>query len=159
MEARRYQPHYTFADYEQWKGDWELWDGTAVAMPPSPRFGHQEVLLEIAAEIRNQLRTQSCRCRIVVEHDWRINDDDLLVRPDISVVCRPFDGDFLNVPPTLIVEVFSPSTRDKDRDAKFRLYAEQGVEHYVMVDPDTGTLEGFSLPAGADAYGPTTPTR
>ncbi|WP_261344782.1 hypothetical protein [Neorhodopirellula pilleata] len=26
---RKYVPHYTFADYRTWEGDWELWDGIA----------------------------------------------------------------------------------------------------------------------------------
>ena len=33
-----YKPRYTVDDYESWAGDWELWQGTAIAMTPSP-FG------------------------------------------------------------------------------------------------------------------------
>ena len=36
--APKYQPHYTVDDYQHWEGDWELWNGVAVAMAPSP-FG------------------------------------------------------------------------------------------------------------------------
>ena len=38
--AARYSPHYTMKDSRLWKGDWERWFGTAVAMTPSP-FGRQ----------------------------------------------------------------------------------------------------------------------
>lgn len=143
MEARRYIPHYTTAEYEQWGGDWELWNGVAVSMSPSPTFGHQEVNARLVRALGNQLDQDGCRCRLVVEHDWRIADD-LVVRPDLSLVCRPVTGDFLTVPPTLVAEVLSPATADKDRHAKRDLYAQHGVTHYLLVDPDSGTLEALT---------------
>ena len=143
MEARRYIPHYSTAEYEQWEGDWELWNGVAVSMSPSPTFGHQEVNARLVRALGNQLDHAGCKCRLVVEHDWRITDD-LVVRPDLSVVCRPVTGDFLTVPPTLVAEVLSPATEDKDRHAKRDLYAEQGVKHYLLVDPDSGVIEALT---------------
>ena len=29
----RYTPRYSVSDYQLWEGDWELWDGIAIAMP------------------------------------------------------------------------------------------------------------------------------
>ena len=31
---KRFIPHYTYEDYKQWKGNWELIDGTPFAMFP-----------------------------------------------------------------------------------------------------------------------------
>jgi hypothetical protein len=39
--APRYLPHYTVADHAAWEGDWELLDGVALAMTPSPFWGRQ----------------------------------------------------------------------------------------------------------------------
>jgi len=36
-------PHYTYDDYSQWEGRWELIDGIAYAMTPAPWFSHQRV--------------------------------------------------------------------------------------------------------------------
>jgi len=36
MGALDYREYYTKADYAQWAGDWELIDGVAYAMAPSP---------------------------------------------------------------------------------------------------------------------------
>ncbi len=145
MEARKYEPHYTIDDYVAWQGDWELWHGTAVSMSPSPTFRHQELLIALASMLRDGLReNDDCHCRIVVEHDWRIADDTV-VRPDLMIVCDPFDGEFLDRPPTLVAEVLSPATEQKDRHAKRDLYAEQGVKHYVIVRPDDGGVEVMSL--------------
>ncbi len=36
--AIQYAPRYTFEDYAQWEGDWELWEGIAIAIAMSPRL-------------------------------------------------------------------------------------------------------------------------
>ena len=79
-----------------------------------------------------------------MEHDWRIADD-LILRPDVSVVCREVDTDFLQIAPDLAVEVFSPSTHLKDRSNKRTEYARYGVGIYVMVDPAIGEVKALQL--------------
>jgi len=44
MGALDYREYYTKADYEQWDGDWELIDGIAYAMVPSPLVVHSREL-------------------------------------------------------------------------------------------------------------------
>jgi hypothetical protein len=39
--VRKFIPRYTVADYRQWQGDWELLDGVAVSVTPSPFGIHQ----------------------------------------------------------------------------------------------------------------------
>jgi len=41
---------------------------------------------------------------------------------------------FLTFPPTVIFEILSPSTAQKDKTLKFDLYESQGVKYYVIVD-------------------------
>ena len=36
--------YYTYDDYIKWEGDWELIDGIAYAMAPSPLKTHQNLL-------------------------------------------------------------------------------------------------------------------
>ncbi len=64
-------------------------------------------------------------------------------------------------PPTLVVEILSPSTRERDETVKARRYAALGIPHYWVVDPDAlriafYTAEGPSYVVAADAEGDTT---
>lgn len=155
MEAHRYIPNYTIADYEMWEGDWELWEGVPVAMTPSPRWSHQDVVKRLMLQLDHQLESDdACPCAVTFDVDWRVSDNTV-VRPGIAVLCDHPETDFIEQPPSLIVEVLSPSTAGKDRVEKRRLYADQGVGYYLLADPDARTLEALKL-AGGD-YQPTDP--
>jgi len=144
-QAVRYVPHYTVADYETWEGDWELWHGVPVAMPPSPTAQHQFLAANLIREIGNQLQDcDGCDCIVVHETDWRIRDDTV-VRPDVAVLCHGLPENYIDYPPTLIAEVLSPATVDKDRTAKRSLYEAEGVRFYLLVDTDNRTIEALEL--------------
>ncbi len=51
--------------------------------------------------------------------------------------------------PPLVVEMLSPSTGDRDRDAKRRWYADLGVQEYWLVDLDREVVEVIDLLTGA----------
>ena len=46
-------------------------------------------------------------------------------------------------PPTLVVEVLSPSTSSIDRGVKAQLYSRFDVPYYWIVDPDGRTIEAY----------------
>ncbi|WP_302117794.1 hypothetical protein [Allorhodopirellula heiligendammensis] len=48
LAAGKLLPRYTIADYQHLKGDWELWDGFAIVMSPSPFGGHQTIATRLA---------------------------------------------------------------------------------------------------------------
>ena len=52
---------------------------------------------------------------------------------------------FFAVPPDWVCEVLSPSTALLDRAKKLRIYAEHGVGHAWLVDPQQQTLETLRL--------------
>lgn len=144
-----YNPHYTVADYEQWEGDWELWNGVAVAMSPSPNRRHQRILLKLAMLVEDALTgDSSCHCQVVSDVDWRIADDTV-VRPDLSVLCEHDEAEFISRPPTLITEVLSPATASKDRTSKRGLYERMGVGWYLIVDPQSPSAEALQLVDGS----------
>ena len=143
--AVRYSPSYTFDDYEQWEGDWELWNGVAVCMSPSPSPLHQFVATSLAGEIREQLRRNNgCNCLVVAETDWRI-DSATVVRPDVSVLCHGIPAKYIDYPPALVAEVISPATEHKDRTVKRALYQQQGVRWYLVIDAESKTVEFLEL--------------
>ncbi len=128
----RYIPRYTYEDYKQWEGDWELIDGVPVAMAPSPVSEHQLLLSRLAQALENGL--EECEeCYVVVEEDW-IVDIETVVRPDISVVCGKLQ-DFIRKPPHIVVEIVSSSSAYKDERVKFELYEAEKVTYYILVYP------------------------
>jgi len=137
MEATRYIPHYTIEEWEQWEGRWELWHGVPVAMSPSPRRIHHHTLHRLYRHIEDQVEANdSCGdCEMLREIDWRLGPD-LVVCPDLSIVCGEDDAAFITRTPTLIAEVLSPGTQLKDRNQKRLLYQQQGVKYYAMLDPE-----------------------
>jgi Uma2 family endonuclease len=142
--APRYQPHYTVADYCQWAGDWELWNGTAVSMSPSPLGPHERAVAKLVFQIESCLQRHSCRCASYAGLDW-IVQEDTVVRPDVMIVCGSQPGRYLEHPPAVAIEVLSPATADKDRSAKRSLYESAGVGHYLLIDPVAKTIDWLAL--------------
>jgi Uma2 family endonuclease len=138
--APRYLPNYTVADYQTWKGDWELWQGIPVSMTPSPFGPHQRVAKNLVFELESQIRRRHCEASVLYEIDWIISEDTV-VRPDIVLLCGEAPEQHLRSAPAMIAEVLSDSTANRDREAKRNLYEEHGVENYLLIDPDRQTLE------------------
>lgn len=140
--APKYRPRYSVDDYSTWEGDWELWDGLAVAMSPSPFGVHQLVLFNLAGELRTQLRDQGCDAVALGEIDWIISRETV-VRPDVVVLCGDAPDKHIESTPALVAEVLSASTAERDRTFKRDLYDEQGVGVYLVIDPESKTMHAY----------------
>lgn len=139
-------PHYTYKDYELWEGDWELIRGIPYAMAPAPVWQHQSFggkFVKAFLDILGQ-RKNSCQCEVLYESDWIVREDTV-VRPDVMIVCEPISGNFVTHPPSLILEILSPSTVLKDRNTKFNLYQAYGVRYYLIADIGKKVVEVFEL--------------
>lgn len=137
-------PHYTYDDYVEWEGSWELISGIPYAMVPAPAKKHQRMNLKIAAQLDSLL--EDCeKCTTYLPIDWQI-DEFTVVQPDVLVVCgdNP-DETKLSITPVLVFEIISPSTDRKDRVIKYKLYEEAGVKYYCIVDPEIKSAEIFEL--------------
>ena len=53
-------PNYTVEDYQHWEGDWELWNGVAVSMSPSPFGGHGAAAINVGAELKRAIEAAKC---------------------------------------------------------------------------------------------------
>lgn len=96
-------PHYTYDDWVQWEGVWELIEGHPIAMSPTPVPYHQRVASEISTELTLALRKAKCKnCRVYHPLDYKIADDTILV-PDILFICGEVKKKYLDFPPALIV--------------------------------------------------------
>ncbi|MDA8564055.1 Uma2 family endonuclease [Mariniblastus sp.] len=145
-DAQTSIPHYSVADYELWKGDWELWDGYAIAMSPAARPDHQRVVGKLFLLITNALSADAaCRhCEVFAEVDWKLSDDTVL-RPDLLITCDPVPAKRIERRPEFVIEVLSPATASNDRGYKLKRYGEEMVPYYAIADPDAKTVELLTL--------------
>jgi len=139
-------PQYTYSDYKNWEGDWELIDGYPFSMTPSATGKHQFIAGEMHFQIKNSLYKRNCEndCFIYSELDWII-DKSNVVRPDISIVCGKKVEKFIEEPPVLIMEIVSETSAYRDRIVKKELYEFNKVKYYLMADPESKTIEIFEL--------------
>ena len=134
VKKEEYRPYYTYEDYKEWEGDWELIGGNAYAMAPSPMFNHQSIASLLIQSIGESIR--SCKnCMVVSEMDYKISDDTIL-RPDIAMVCGQREGAYIKKSPELIVEIVSQSSALRDEKIKFFLYESEKVPYYVLLYPE-----------------------
>lgn len=126
-------PHYTYDDYCLWEGRWELIQGIPYAMTPAPSVDHQSISNKIAHQLTEAL-IDCEKCHALPPVDWKIVEDTI-VQPDNLVICFPPEGIFITQAPAIIFEILSPSTANKDRHTKFKIYEREGVNYYVIVDP------------------------
>lgn len=127
---------------------YELIDGVVVCSP-SPDPQHQQVLGEIAYQLKAFLRSHpvgSC----YVETDIRL-DDKLVYRPELVFLLKERVLDNwkrIKCAPDLVVEVISPESRRFDNETKKGDYERFGVKEYWLIDPDQETMKFYTLEAG-----------
>ena len=140
-------PHYTYQDWEQWEGQWELIEGIPYAMSPLPVPKHQKIAMALGSEFTVALKT--CRdCAAYQPIDYRIADDTIL-QPDMLVVCGEITKKYPDFAPALVVEILSPATVLKDRHSKYSIYESQGIPYYLIISPDIEEVEVYKLNNGA----------
>jgi Uma2 family endonuclease len=135
--------YYTYDDYKQWEGDWELIDGIAYAMAPAPMRKHQSIGSKIISLIDKQI-TNCLECEILGEVDYKI-DEYTTIRPDVVLTCGETHEYHLTIAPLIVVEVVSKSSIKRDEKIKFELYEKEKVPYYIIVYPDDLRAKIFKL--------------
>jgi Uma2 family endonuclease len=157
LHALKRQEKYTYADYLTWDDGerWELIDGIAYNMSPAPTRRHQDILVEILKQTAVFLTDKTCNV-YVAPFDVRFpesvidyEDDDIIdvVQPDIVVVCdtSKLDDKGCVGAPDFIIEILSPSTADKDKGVKLKLYEKNDVKEYWIIDPNRDSVAVYLL--------------
>jgi Uma2 family endonuclease len=141
--AAKYRPYYTYDDYCQWEGQWELIEGMPYSMAPMAIPQHQRANFLLGMAFEKALA--NCKkCKVYPPLEWKIAEDTS-VQPDLLIVCNKIEKKFLDFPPALVVEILSPSTVSKDRGEKMELYLSQKVKYYLIVDPQFKKVEVYEL--------------
>jgi Uma2 family endonuclease len=142
----------TYRDYATLPDDgrrYEIHDGE-LSVTPAPSPQHQRCAANLFRVLDTHVRARGLGEVLFAPLDV-ILSDTAIVQPDLvylasnrlgSISQRGIEG-----PPTLAVEILSPSTTTIDRDTKHRLYARHGVPYFWLVDPDARVIEVHRLEA------------
>ncbi len=139
--------YFTWDDYKSWNDGkrWAIIAGEAFAMSPAPSLRHQSISIELAAQFQDYFRGKTCKV-FPAPTDVKLSEEDV-VQPDLLVVCdkNQMKGTHIEGPPTLVVEILSPSTEQFDRTRKLQLYARSGVKEVWLITPYPWLAEVFVL--------------
>ena len=134
----------------------ELIDGEHY-VTPSPSQKHQQVVLNICVLVGSWLEQHPIGRLYPAPFDVIFSKFDV-VEPDLLYMSNERAASVLtkaNVQgaPEIVIEIGSPSTRQRDETVKRRLYEHAGVSEYWVVDPEIDvfrvyrrTAEGFARP-------------
>lgn len=149
----------TYQDYlllpEEPGYSYEVLDGLLIK-DPSPTVLHQRVSRRLQRLLEDYFTISDPAGEIFNAPLDVTLGDYTVVQPDIFYIASRQEEIVLRAridgPPTLVVEVISPSTSQKDRLRKLRIYQKAQVLHYWLVNPDEKTLECFALKDGAYTF-------
>jgi len=134
--------YYTYEDYKQWEGRWELIDGIPMAMAPAPLPTHQFIASQIIHQLNKELKNCQ-KCAVLGEVDYKI-DDETVLRPDVVLTCERLNKPFI-VNPELIFEIVSKSSARRDEKFKFEIYEKEKIKYYVLVYPEDKIAKAYEL--------------
>ncbi len=153
MATQQPKLKYTYDDYCELPDDgkrYEIIDGV-LYMAPSPLTRHQRIVQRLFFILWPFVMDRGLGEAFIAPYDVIFSDDDVF-QPDILFVAtarlhiiteRACEG-----PPDLVVEVLSPSTRQRDLELKRSRYAHYGVLEYWLADPETRTILALALSDG-----------
>lgn len=124
----------------------EFWDGVVVAMAGST-VRHNAICLTIASLLQAQLRGKGCRA-FLADVKLQIARAKVHVYPDVVVACGDAesraDGRSALHDATVVIEVLSDSTEQRDRGAKKQAYRKlPSLQEYVLIDQTQPLIEIF----------------
>lgn len=152
-------PRLTYADLASLPEDgkrYELLEGV-LCMSPAPGIRHQTVSMHLSTWL---YRAQEAGFgRALAAPTDVVLAEDTVVQPDLIFIHRDrldiLAGANVQGAPDVVIEILSPTSRERDLGAKLQLYARFGVPHYLVVDTGAQTIQPYTLtPAGAYAAGP-----
>ncbi|OGH55833.1 MAG: hypothetical protein A3G34_00235 [Candidatus Lindowbacteria bacterium RIFCSPLOWO2_12_FULL_62_27] len=144
-QAIRRPMDLTYEDYLLTPEDqrYELIEGD-LEMTPSPRTLHQIVCSNVFRLLDPYVQERRLGRVLFGPTDVILSNINVLV-PDILFVAQEREAVIedrgIVGPPDLVVEVISPSSGEKDRVIKRRVYYKYGVREYWIVDPFAKTAE------------------
>lgn len=124
----------------------ELIDGE-IFVTPSPTPWHQIIIHRLAVILDRAIVEPGLGIVMEAPLDVFLDGQNIL-QPDVVGLLRDrkdlLGSKNLEGPPSLAIEVLSPSSSRYDRRKKRDLYAQRGVPEYWIVDPEARTAKTYS---------------
>lgn len=142
----------TYSDLQQVPEDgqrYEIIDGR-LYVTPAPATRHQRILVRFTQTVVAQADAMGtwlvAPCDVVLGDGTVVQPDALFVKKGRETfIIREMA---LHGPPDLVVEILSPGTAQRDRTVKYQAYAENGIQEYWLVDPETEVVTVHTLDGG-----------
>lgn len=150
------QKKYTLEDYYALPEDerYELIDGELFRMD-APSLNHQLALSAIFLRIGNYIEKRKGPCMVCFAPcDVQLDCDQYtMVQPDLFILCDRSKSRIKNIfgAPDFVLEILSPSTRQKDLKLKLRKYRQAGVKEYWCVDTENRLVYVFRFEQSEEA--------
>jgi len=143
MEVYKMLPEGTLA---------ELIDNV-IYMPPSPIRSHQEISIDLSAQLHVWFKKNKKGKVYVAPFDVYLDETSNAVQPDIIIVLNDQlniieNKDHIHGVPAILIEILSEGNKNHDLIRKKDLYERFGVKEYHAVDPDTKLVLTFELVNG-----------
>ena len=146
------QGTYTVDDYLSLPEDVrvELIDGVFYDMG-APSSLQQIISMQLSVELNLIIRKNKGTCSVfAAPFDVQLDKDDkTMVQPDIMVICKKsgFTKERAIGAPDLVIEILSPSTKNKDMRIKLKKYESAGVREYWIVNPEARVVIVYNFEA------------
>jgi Uma2 family endonuclease len=125
----------------------EVIDNT-LYMSPSPTTNHQELLLDLASEIRAYAKNNNSGRVFISPCDVYLNNGQNVVQPDILFIKKEYANIIQTKgifgAPDLVIEILS-TNKIHDQERKLELYHQNLVPEYVIIDPETKEVWHYLL--------------
>ena len=136
------------------EGKFELWDGEVV-MRHGPGFEersqHWEAKFAMAVALLDAIKRAGPPCHVAADGPMVRLSPRRMAKPDVLVYCGPkVPRGVQEVPnPLILVEVLSPTTKQRDHGVKREGYFTlPSLWHYLIIDPDRALLIHHKRAAG-----------
>ena len=140
----------TYEDYAAMPDDgrrYEIHEGE-LSVTPVPGVPHQEIVGNLYILLRQHVDARALGKVLVAPVDVILATTSI-VQPDVVYIetarLTVVSGRGIEGPPSLAVEVISPSTPAIDRKTKLQLYARYRVPYYWIADPAMRAVDAYEL--------------
>ena len=123
--------------------------GGELYVTPAESVRHQRILLRLTLAVHQILEDPGLGIVVHGPVGVEFPDTGEGVQPDIVFVSEArrdrIAEEGIRGAPDLVVEILSPTTADRDRGVKRKLYERQGVDQYWIVDPEAEAVEVWTF--------------
>ena len=123
--------------------------GGELYVTPAPSFRHQRISQRLERQLLRLLEDPGVGIVVDAPVGVEFPGTGEGVQPDIVFVSEArrdrIVPEGIRGAPDLVIEILSPTTADRDRGVKRKLYERQGVDQYWIVDPEAEAVEVWTF--------------